>query len=83
MKGSEIKVIQYKIRKYTHALLTSDEHQSFFQTTTGGNMMTIERNFNNQSTITPNCKLQFTLHDKNEIADNPFSCSNEKGDEVA
>ncbi|MGG0741223.1 hypothetical protein [Niallia taxi] len=46
-------------------------------------MMTIERNFNNQSTITPNCKLQFTLHDKNEIADNPFSCSNEKGDEVA
>jgi len=45
--------------------------------------MTIERNFNNQSTITLKCKLQFTSNDKIEVADNLSSSSNEKGDEVA
>ncbi|MBD8069927.1 hypothetical protein [Bacillus sp. PS06] len=45
--------------------------------------MTIERIFNIQSTITPISKLQFTLHDRIEVADAPFSSSIEKGDEVA
>lgn len=81
MKGSEIKVITNP--QNTPVLLTSDVPQLFFQTTTGGDIMTIERNFNNQSTITPKCKLQFILNDKIEVADNPSSSSIEKGDEVA
>ncbi len=45
--------------------------------------MTNERNFHNHPTITPNCKLQFTLHDIIEVAYNPSSSSIENGDEIA
>ncbi len=54
--------------------------------------MTIERNFNNQSTITPNCKLQIILNDKIETAIYEIYANSEykpsrspfvKGDEVA
>ncbi|WP_180271663.1 hypothetical protein [Fredinandcohnia onubensis] len=53
--------------------------------------MKIERNYNIQSTFTPISKLQFTLHDKIDLAiyeiyatdEKPSSSFIEKGDEVA